>query len=272
MYEEKNNDIQISALPQLDEFDFDIARKLLNSEELVITVLRDFGVSLESLPDKLNCLYDGILADESGTINKERLSLYRIEVHALKSTAGTVGAILLSKLARLLEVAAMEEDVTKLIALHPILLDEINKHKNRINEAMSNEEKEQTMEMDKTALNVKKTVLLIDDNVVQLRILNNMLKEKYNVLMATSGVKAITLLEKKNPDIIFLDYEMPECNGRMTLEMIRQVEEAKDIPVVFLTGEDKKHIDTVLELNPSGYLLKPASVDSIVGIIDKVLG
>lgn len=142
------DDIQISALPQLDEFDFDVAMKLLNSEELVLKVLRDFGVSLENLSGKLNRMYDVIWDDEIGgmNINKEKLSLYRIEVHALKSTAGTVGAMLLSKLARLLEVAAMEEDVTKLVALHPILIDEINKHKKRINDAMLNEVQEQTME------------------------------------------------------------------------------------------------------------------------------
>ena len=127
--------------------------------------------------------------------------------------------------------------------------------------------------MDTMELNEKKTVLLIDDNAVQIRTLNVMLKEKYNVLMTTSGVKALTLLEKKVPDIIFLDYEMPECDGRMTLEMIRQVEKVKDIPVVFLTGlNDKEHIDSVLELNPAGYLLKPASIDSILEMIDKVLG
>ena len=127
--------------------------------------------------------------------------------------------------------------------------------------------------MDTMELNEKKTVLLIDDNAVQIRTLNVMLKEKYNVLMATSGVKALTLLEKKVPDIILLDYEMPECDGRMTLEMIRQVEKVKDIPVVFLTGlNDKEHIDSVLELNPAGYLLKPASIDSILEMIDKVLG
>ena len=126
---------------------------------------------------------------------------------------------------------------------------------------------------EKTSSNVKKTVLLVDDNAIQLRSLNDMLKTKYNVMMATSGMKALTMLGKKIPDIIFLDYEMPICDGKMTLEMIRQLDEAKDIPVVFLTGvKDMEHIKAVLELKPSGYLLKPASVDSIFGIIDKVIG
>ena len=48
--------------------------------------------------------------------------------------------------------------------------------------------------------------------------------------------------------MIFLDYEMPICDGKMTLEMIRELEESKDIPVVFLTGvSDKEHIAAVLE-------------------------
>ena len=119
----------------------------------------------------------------------------------------------------------------------------------------------------------KKTILLVDDNAMQLRTLNEMLKMQYDVQMATSGMKALTLIGKKKPDIIFLDYEMPMCDGKMTLEMIREVEEAKDIPVVFLTGvNDKEHIEAVLRLKPAGYLLKPASAEMIFSTLDKFIG
>ena len=118
----------------------------------------------------------------------------------------------------------------------------------------------------------RKRILLIDDNAIQLRTLNGMLKHMYDVQMVTSGMKALALIEKNLPDIIFLDYEMPECDGKMTLEMIRKVEEAKDIPVVFLTGvRDKEHIEAVLKLKPAGYLLKPASADMIYDILNKIL-
>lgn len=121
--------------------------------------------------------------------------------------------------------------------------------------------------------NRKKVVLLVDDNAMQLRTLNEMLRGKYEVQMATSGMKALTLIGKKKPDIIFLDYEMPMCDGKMTMEMIREVEEAKDIPIVFLTGvRDKEHIEAVLRLKPAGYLLKPASVDMIFSCIHQILG
>ena len=119
----------------------------------------------------------------------------------------------------------------------------------------------------------RKLILLVDDDGMQLRAHNGMLKDKYDIRMATSGMQALTLIGKKKPDLIFLDYEMPVCDGRMTLEMIRELEEAKDIPVVFLTGvNDKEHIQAVLKLKPSGYLLKPADPEMIFGIIDKIFG
>ena len=119
----------------------------------------------------------------------------------------------------------------------------------------------------------KKSILLVDDSNIQLRALNELLKTKYEVRMATSGMQALTLIGKKKPDMIFLDYEMPICDGRMTFKMIKELDEAKDIPVVFLTGvSDKEHIEAVLELKPAGYLLKPANADRIYKIIEKVLG
>lgn len=120
---------------------------------------------------------------------------------------------------------------------------------------------------------LRKTILVVDDNAIQLRALNDMLKTKYDVMMATSGMKALTMLGKRIPDVIFLDYEMPMCDGKMTLEMIRQIDEAKNVPVVFFTGvKDKAHIEAVLALKPAGYLLKPASAEMIYGTLDKIIG
>ena len=121
-------------------------------------------------------------------------------------------------------------------------------------------------------INEKKSILLVDDNVFHLRTLHEILKYKYDVRMATSGMNALTLIGKKKPDIIFLDYDMPMCDGKMTLQMIREIEEVKDIPVVFFTGvSDKEHIQDVLKLRPAGYLLKPASTKMIYKTIDRIL-
>lgn len=108
----------------------------------------------------------------------------------------------------------------------------------------------------------RKCVLAIDDNEIQLRMLNEMLKAEYDVMLANSAVKALTMIGKRVPDIILLDYDMPMCDGRMALQMIRELDEAKDVPVIFLTGvKAASNIKAVLDMHPEGYLLKPAKND-----------
>lgn len=118
----------------------------------------------------------------------------------------------------------------------------------------------------------KKCILVIDDNIFQLRMLNALLKEKYDVQLATSGMKGLTLIGKRVPDIIILDYEMPICDGKMTLQMIREIEDARHVPVIFLTGvRDTEHIKAVIDLHPAGYLLKPAKGETIIEEIERHL-
>ena len=116
----------------------------------------------------------------------------------------------------------------------------------------------------------RKCVLAIDDNSFQLRMLNELLKDTYDVEMATSAMKAMTMLGKKIPDLILLDYEMPICDGKMALQMLRELDEVKDVPVIFLTGvKDSAHINAVLALQPAGYILKPAKSEVLLEEIAK---
>lgn len=124
---EKSNSLKAEQinLVQPEEFDFTYAMGLLKSEELLRQSLKNLRDMLKYIPEKLSVYLKEIEQEEC-------LKNYRIEVHALKSTSATVGALLLSKVARLLEVAAIHGEVTKIKTLHPILLEEIEKHKERI--------------------------------------------------------------------------------------------------------------------------------------------
>ena len=121
-------------------------------------MLMDFHSYLERIYDKLN--------DMAGRFSDgEQLALYRIEVHALKSTSATVGALLLSKIARLSEVAAIENDVERLEILHPILSEEIMKHKKRLDEVMPQQETKKAADVDEiiSYLNTLNASLQNDD-------------------------------------------------------------------------------------------------------------
>ena len=122
------------------------------------------------------------------------------------------------------------------------------------------------------AAHAKGYILVIDDDMSVLRSVKAMLEDEYEVSIATSGTSALKMMDKRLPDLVLLDYEMPHCDGRETLQMIRTVEKTKDIPVVFLTSiTDQEHIDAVLGLSPLGYLVKPADPVALKEAVERVL-
>lgn len=118
----------------------------------------------------------------------------------------------------------------------------------------------------------KKRILVVDDNGTALRTIKAMLEDTYEITLAISGAQAMTSIGKKRPDLILLDYEMPVCDGRMTLEMIRADEDLTNIPVVFLTAiNNRENIEAVVKLKPAGYMLKPPVKEKLLAEIDKIL-
>ena len=102
-----------------------------------------------------------------------------------------------------------------------------------------------------------RTVLVIDDDPDFLHIMENWLSSSYNVDCSHSGASALAYLDKKRPDLILLDYEMPGMNGDQVLQRIRSNPSNVRIPVIFLTGmNDKDRVMKILGQRPDGYLLK----------------
>lgn len=118
----------------------------------------------------------------------------------------------------------------------------------------------------------RKHILVVDDNGPTLRTIKTMIEDTYDVTIVNSGMNAMKSIGKKRPDLILLDYEMPVCDGRQTLEMIRADDEIADIPVIFLTGvSDREHIEPILKLRPAGYLLKPPVKETLLAKIGEAL-
>lgn len=119
----------------------------------------------------------------------------------------------------------------------------------------------------------RKHVLVIDDDPQMLRVIKEMLHDKYDVATAISGKIAYKFLEKKTTDLILLDFEMPEENGPTVLSNIRQIEGMADIPVYFLTGNtERDKIKEAMSLNPQGYLVKPIDKESLISSIKTLIG
>ena len=99
--------------------------------------------------------------------------------------------------------------------------------------------------------------------------MTQLLAAHYDLIEASSSISAIKKITINRPDLVLLDYEMPVCDGRQALEMIRSDEDIADIPVMFLTGRgDKESVRKVMALKPEGYLLKTMPEDDIKNMID----
>jgi putative two-component system response regulator len=88
----------------------------------------------------------------------------------------------------------------------------------------------------------KPTVLVVDDVDMNIEILEEILKDGYNIITAGNGVEALEVLRKTEvlPKIILLDVFMPEMNGYELLEIIKADDALKRIPVIFITTSDSE--------------------------------
>ena len=117
-----------------------------------------------------------------------------------------------------------------------------------------------------------KSILVVDDDSVSLKLVKSYLDENYKVNCVKSGMLALKFLEKQKPDLILLDCYMPEMNGAQTLQLIRNMPNIKRVPVVFLTGNsDRNMVMNCISLHPSGFLVKPVKKEDLLAKLKQVI-
>lgn len=118
----------------------------------------------------------------------------------------------------------------------------------------------------------RKHILLVDNDDEIYNNMKSIIGDRYRVSVAGTELQAMRMLEKDRPDMMFLSYEMPLCEGRIMLEMIRSDEELRKLPVVFLTKiAEKRNIASIIRLKPAGCILKPLDKGIVTRIIEKCM-
>ena len=107
---------------------------------------------------------------------------------------------------------------------------------------------------------VKWTVLVVDDEPNNLRLLKQILSDRYQLVFATSGVKALEVVEKIVPDLILLDVMMPGMDGYKTCRRLKADPRTAKVPVIFVTAmrEDRDE-SRGFEAGAVDYIRKPIS-------------
>ena len=92
-----------------------------------------------------------------------------------------------------------------------------------------------------TVSNQKQTLLLVDDEPVNLRILKQLLHPDYQLIFAKHGEEALKLALQERPDLILLDIMMPDMTGFEVCQQLKQRPETQAIPVIFVTALSEEH-------------------------------
>ena len=120
---------------------------------------------------------------------------------------------------------------------------------------------------------MKKTVLVVDDNPVILKLLNIILSADYEVILKISGIEALNWLEDSNhPNLIISDLMMPYFDGHSFVRSLKISGFYKDTPVIVLSGaEDLDERVAQMPFKIDGYLKKPFNPSVLKNMITKIL-
>ena len=119
-----------------------------------------------------------------------------------------------------------------------------------------------------------KTVLIVEDSELNMRLFNDLLEAfKYRTIKTRDGRQALPLAREHKPDLIVMDIQLPEISGLEITDRLKKDPVLKSIPVVAVTafamrGDEQK----ILAAGCDAYLSKPISVTTFLETIRRFIG
>ncbi len=112
---------------------------------------------------------------------------------------------------------------------------------------------------------IKRSVLVVEDEAVNREILGEILKERYSVIFAKDGLEALDLMEqnKGRLSLVLLDLLMPNLDGFGVLERVRADGEFKRLPIIVLTADKAAEIKS-LEMGAADFITKPYDMPEVI--------
>lgn len=104
----------------------------------------------------------------------------------------------------------------------------------------------------------KKTILIVEDETINLNMLTSILRDEYTLILEKSGVKALARAEQQLPDLILLDIMLPDLDGYSVITALKNNDRTKEIPVIFISAlKEVSDEEKGLMLGAVDYIIKP---------------
>lgn len=105
---------------------------------------------------------------------------------------------------------------------------------------------------------IRPKILIVDDEIINVRVLDNMLRDKYETIVALTGEQALKRATLTPPDLILLDIALSDMDGFQVFEYLARNEITWHIPVIFVTAlANEEDEQKGLELGAIDYITKP---------------
>ena len=119
-----------------------------------------------------------------------------------------------------------------------------------------------------------KKILVIEDEAAQVLLLRSRLEARgFQVVSAMNGRDGLRKASEERPDLILLDIVVPDMNGLMVCERIKQTPEIQHIPVILVTASGMKSLEERCKVfGADGCLIKPYQLTELLTKIQTLLG
>jgi len=117
------------------------------------------------------------------------------------------------------------------------------------------------------------TILVVDDDEIVRKLCETVLTQAgYELMLASSGVEALSLLRTQRPSLILMDMMMPDMDGLETMSRIKSVEQFSSIPIIMVTGNSERSVITnCLKVGAIDFVVKPFEREVLLEKIDNLL-
>lgn len=126
----------------------------------------------------------------------------------------------------------------------------------------------------KTASAMTKTVLIVEDNELNMKLFHDLLDAHgYQTLQTRDGMEALNIAREKRPDLILMDIQLPEVSGLEVTKWLKEDDTLRDIPVVAVTAFAMKgDEERIREGGCEAYISKPISVSQFMETVRQFIG
>lgn len=124
-------------------------------------------------------------------------------------------------------------------------------------------------------------ILLVEDNSADVRLVEEIFSDAglhFQLQVARSSAQALSMLRQEGdhsnldrPDIVLLDLNLPQTNGREVLQQLKQDPRLKRIPVIVLSASNAaRDVAACYDLHANAYVTKPSDLEELIRLVESI--